>query len=144
MEDLLRYLDDIVEPTITDFESHPTSVRHAFLACAATFHAIDYLAYPRKSRGLRQKFRKESADFAIVDDVAHAFKHVVAGDRRKPSLKAQQVISRPPARLGVLVLGLSRLGDAHGGVTLANDVRVDLLGALKRAVTYLRELPAQK
>jgi hypothetical protein len=38
-----RYLDDIVEPTITDFENNPTSVRHAFLACVATFHTVDYI-----------------------------------------------------------------------------------------------------
>jgi hypothetical protein len=75
MEDLMRYLDEIVDPTIKDFESNPTSVRHAFLACVVAFHAIDYLAYPRKSRGLRQKFGKESPEFSVIDHVAHAFKH---------------------------------------------------------------------
>lgn len=140
MEDLVRYLDDIVEPTIRDFEEQPTSVRRALLARAATFHAIDYLAFPHKSRGIRQKFRKESRDFAIVDDVAHAFKHVIAGDRQKPSLKAQQVIPRPAARAGEMVLGLSTLGDPQGGVTLANDTRVDLLSVLRDAVKFMREL----
>jgi hypothetical protein len=47
MEDLERYLKDIVEPTIKDFKDNPASVRHAFLACVATFHAIDYQTYPR-------------------------------------------------------------------------------------------------
>jgi hypothetical protein len=31
MQDLIRYLKGIVEPTIKDFEQNPTSVRHAFL-----------------------------------------------------------------------------------------------------------------
>jgi hypothetical protein len=44
VENLERYVDEIVAPTINDFEENPTSVRHAFLGCVATFHAIDYLA----------------------------------------------------------------------------------------------------
>jgi hypothetical protein len=57
MEDLERYLDEIAEP-IKDFEAHPTSVRHAFLACVVVFHGIDYLAYPRmRPSTLRQQFQ---------------------------------------------------------------------------------------
>jgi hypothetical protein len=98
MEDMLRYLDEMGEPTIKDFEEHPTSVRHGFLACVAAFHAIDYLAYPKKRPSdLRQRFRRQSPDFRIVDIVAHAFKHVAAGDRAKPDLTAHQVIPRPPS-----------------------------------------------
>lgn len=98
MEDLESYLDAIAEPTIKDFEDNPTSVRHAFLACVAVFHGIDYLAYPRRRPAiLRQKFRKQSSAFELVDDVAHALKHVTAGNREKPNLKADEVISRPPA-----------------------------------------------
>jgi hypothetical protein len=41
MEDLRRYLEEIVEPTVKDFAEHPASVRHAFLACVATYHAVD-------------------------------------------------------------------------------------------------------
>jgi hypothetical protein len=115
VEDLEQYLDQIVEPTITDFEQHPTSVRHAFLACVATFHAVDYLAYPRKSRTLRQKFANDSGDFRIVDDVAHAFKHVVVGDRMDPRLSANEIIHRPSAGVGEFTVGLSRVGDPDGG-----------------------------
>src|SRR5262249_41608096 len=73
MENLVRYLDSIVEPTIDDFRNNPTSVRHAFLACVVVFHAVDYLAFPRKSPGLRQKLGNKSPDFKLVDEVAHAF-----------------------------------------------------------------------
>jgi hypothetical protein len=118
MEDLERYLNDIVEPTVKDFKDNPTSVRHAFLACVAVFHTIDYLAFPNKKArrvALRQKFGKKSPEFALVDKVAHAFKHVVAGNPKRPDLKATDVISRPPAILGEMVLDLSFLDDFVGG-----------------------------
>jgi hypothetical protein len=72
-DDLTRYLDEIVDPTIIDLENNRTSVRHTFLACVAVFHAIDYLVHPGKPQILRQIFRKESSVLATVDDVAHAF-----------------------------------------------------------------------
>jgi hypothetical protein len=144
MEHMVQYLDEIVEPTINDFEKHPTSVRHAFLACVATFHSVDYLAYdalrrtPRRGRvgNLKETFGKESADFHRVDKIAHAFKHVVSHGKEK--IRATEVISRPPGRAGVARAGPSRAGDSDGGVTLANDVSVDLLAVLKRAVDFLR------
>jgi hypothetical protein len=59
MEDIARYLDEFVDPTIKDFQGNPTSIRHAFLACVVTFHAIDYLTPPgRRPRNLRQKFNR--------------------------------------------------------------------------------------
>ena len=57
---MLQFLDEVVEPTIRDFEADPTSRRRAFLACAATFHAIDYLAYPSKSAAIRSKLQAAS------------------------------------------------------------------------------------
>ncbi len=139
MDDMLRYLDEIVEPAIKNFEEYPTSRWRGFLACVATFHAIDYLAWPRKrSSQLRKEFGKRSADFRIVDQVAHAFKHVVSGNRAKPDLRMGDVIPRPPAFCGVMIVGVSQLGDTRGGVTLYGDHSVDLLGTLKRAVNFLR------
>jgi hypothetical protein len=138
MGDLERYLEDIVEPTIKDFEQHPTSKRHAFLACVVVYHGVDYLAFPGKSRTLRQKFGNKSPEFAMVDRVAHAFKHVVTNPTRPDSLKATDLIPRPPAFWGTMVLGLSRFGDATGGVTLHNDRDVDLLDVVKRATAFLR------
>ena len=53
--DAKQFADEIVEPTITEFEREPSSRRRAFLACVATFHLIDYLALPAKPATLRQK-----------------------------------------------------------------------------------------
>jgi hypothetical protein len=137
MEDMLRYLDEIAEPTIRDFEEHPTSRRHAFLACVAVYHAIDYLALPRKAHTLLGRFRGRSPDFHIVDQVAHAFKHVI-GKRGAPDLRMGNVIPRPAAFCGVMVAGLSRLNDKRGGVTLYDNHSVDLLATLERAIVFLR------
>jgi hypothetical protein len=138
MEEMLQYIDQIVEPTIRDLADHPTSVRYAFLACVATFHSIDYLAYPKKPSGLRQRVNQESVDFRVVDNVAHAFKHVVVGKRAEPKLSATQIITRPPAVCGEMVAGLSFVGDENGGVTLSNDQSIELLGTLYRTVEFLR------
>jgi hypothetical protein len=74
MNDLSRYLDLIVDPTIMDFQRNPTSVRHAFLACLVTYHAIDRVRSPPGN--LRKRWGKESIEFAAVDLIAHRFKHV--------------------------------------------------------------------
>ena len=133
MEDLERYLNEIVDPTIEELANHRTSVRHTFLACVAVFHAVDYLAYPRKPRTLRKQFNEESKAFAIVDDMAHAFKHVVAGNPAKPDLVAKDVITRPPAYFGTAVWDLSRWDDAHGGVTINRDTSIDLYDTVVEA-----------
>jgi hypothetical protein len=141
MEDLERYLDEVVGPTIADFEANPMSRRHAFLACVATFHGVDYLAYPRKPQQLRQRFNKQSPEFALVDRVAHAFKHVVsshvASPQRQP-LKAAEVIARPPGFCDVAFSDISRVDDPIGSVTLDQERDVDLLAVLKQAVAFLR------
>jgi hypothetical protein len=138
VEDLERYLDDIVDPTIEELAEHRTSVRHTFLACVAVFHAVDYLAYPRKSRTLREQFNKESKAFAVVDDMAHAFKHVVAGNPANPDLVAKDVITRPPATWGAAVWDLSRWDDPHGGVTINRDRSIDLYDTVVEAAAFMR------
>ena len=135
-DDLTRYLDEIVDPTIIDLENNRTSVRHTFLACVAVFHAIDRLGNPRI---LGQIFRKELSDFATVEDVALAFKHVTAGRRDSPRLTDAGAISRPPGKWGEAVWDLSRWDDPDGGVTFDRDRDVDLLDVVRRATAFLRK-----
>jgi hypothetical protein len=139
MEDLDRYLNEIVDPTVAEFEQHPASVRHAFITCVVVFHAVDYRAHPELSRGLRQKYRKKSEAFAIVDMVAHAFKHVQTERRDAPKLRAASIISRPPAVFGAMEMGFSILGDVTGAVTIRSDTSLNLLEVVKTAVLFLRE-----
>jgi hypothetical protein len=138
MEDVVRYLEEFVDPTIKDFEQNPTSVRHAFIACVVTYHAVDYLAHPKKPQTLRRRFNKESKAFELVDDVAHAFKHVQAGNPSAPDLAVNDVISRPPAFWGVAVWDLSRWDDPAGGVTVDKNRTIDLLNTVRHAADFLR------
>src|SRR5258708_5939204 len=84
MNDLARYLRLIVEPTVDEFKRNPTSIRHAFLACAATYHAIDRVSHPRRPGNLRKKWGENLA-FRMIDIVAHDFKHVKSNDHRPTS-----------------------------------------------------------
>jgi hypothetical protein len=135
-----------------EFQKNPTSVRHAFLACVATYHSLDYLAYDgikrktskKKVRNLRDDFGKTSADFKLVDDVAHAFKHVIVGNPNNPNLRAYEVIRRPPSFAGVMRSGVSFFGDKRGGVTINRERSRSLLAAVKGAMRFLRTKASAK
>jgi hypothetical protein len=137
MEDLRRYLDDIVGPTVADFEANPTSVRHAFLACVVTCHAADYLAFP-DAQIPRNSWRQESSDFRLVDDVGHAFKHVSSSRVAGRGLHVRQVRSRPPAIAGLAVPGISIVGDTVGSVIVWGGEQRDVLAAIQQAVPFVR------
>jgi hypothetical protein len=110
------------------------------LACVVTFHTVDYLA-PKQSKELRDGFCKQSHEFLLIDRVAHAFKHVESGHPKsliKPPLHVSEMGSRPLARLGQMRMGLSRLGDAMGGVATASGRGKDLLQTVKHAAAFLR------
>jgi hypothetical protein len=135
--EIKRYFEQIVDPTIADFEANPTSVRHAFLAAVAVFHTIDYLGTGR----FRKKFR-EHADFASVDRIAHAFKHVQTGHPADPNLQplsSEGVIMRPPAAWDSGAWDLSSWDDTTGGVTLDSERAVDMLSAIKGAAQFVRQ-----
>jgi hypothetical protein len=135
-----EYLENFVEPTIRDFEENPKSKRHAFLACVATFHCVDYFE-PKNPKVYRNKFRRASTAFATIDRVAHAFKHQSVGRIEIPAsepLKAEDICVRPPAIWGEAVWGLSRWDDAVGGVTIKKNHEVDLLKEIKEALSFIR------
>jgi hypothetical protein len=79
------FINQIVTPTIADFEVSPSSVRHAFLACVVAFHTFDYVAREKSESGtaLRQAWGRQSDDFKTLDDIAHALKHVQVGPTRR-------------------------------------------------------------
>jgi hypothetical protein len=131
LEGMERYLDEIVDPIVKEFSEHPDSRRHAFIACVAVFHSIDYLAYPRKSRTLRQDFRKASPSFQIVDEIAHAFKHVDTGGRTP--LKADKVMTHK----GGFSADFSDDFDVSK-VTVKDRPDVNLLSSVLAAVSFLR------
>ena len=138
--DAKQYADEIVDPTIAEFENEPRSRRRAFLACVATFHLIDYVGKQRL-----KDFRRECRAFVAVERYAHALKHTKTGHRNSPvqPLTAGQVYERPPAICGQMECGLSLVGDATGGVSVAGEDVPDLLYDVKKAAAFLRsKLPS--
>lgn len=106
MIDLARYIGLIVDPTFEDFKTNPESIRHGYLACVATYHAIDRAALPDDAHVLQGQWRSESLDFALVEEVATHFKH----PRRHWVKKAKD--ENPDRLLITRPLGLE--GDGEG------------------------------
>jgi hypothetical protein len=66
MNALTRYLKLIVEPTVEEFKRNPTSIRHAYLACVATYHAVDRVSYPEPGAIIAADWREKSDAFAMI------------------------------------------------------------------------------
>jgi len=134
VDDLLQYLELIVEPTFADYKINPTSARHAFLACVAIYHAIDRAAYHKSTGNLEKQWRKQSLEFLIVDMMAHHFKHVRPDDKR-------HISDKPGIPLSSLVFRKTGI-NAHG--------RTDYLGlhnlyfVIRDAIRFVRQQAEQK
>jgi len=111
MDDLLEYLELIVEPTFADYQTNPTSARHAFLTCVAIYHAIDRMS--QSPGNLRKKRKKQSLEFFIVDMVAHHFKHVRSNDERPISGRGLPLSSLVFRKSGRDTRGLDDYMDFH-------------------------------
>jgi hypothetical protein len=136
MEDLERYLEEFVEPTIADFARDPSSVRLAFIGCVTVFHSVDYLAHPRRPAILRQQWRQKSKAFRTVDEIAHAFKHVKATGNPSP-LRAKEVVSVS----GAFDRAVFDVSTFDGGfVTLVeSDPTTNVLTVVREAAAFARE-----
>ena len=132
---LAQFIEEIIEPTFGDFEQNPRSVRHAYLACVVTYHAIDRVAYPKRVGNMRKKWRHQSADFAKIDIIAHHFKHVLSDAEPAPSNTAER-------RIADGVFGWGTIGSAPLGAHAINEGGIDLIdlrAVVRRAITFLRE-----
>jgi hypothetical protein len=132
---LARYLQVIVDPTFDDFDSNSSSVRHAYLACVAIFHAVDRAAEENgtRSANLRQVWCKESQEFKLVDVIAHHFKHVQSSDEKIPS-------TRPGIPIGY-ALGFDDTGEEMDLRNLYWVIRDAVRFVHKKAGTIHPELP---
>jgi len=151
MRDAQLYFDEIVAPTIADFETNFTSRRHAYLACAALVHTLDYIAFadgkPRSKRVgvLRQQFAK-NRHFLIVDRVAHAFKHVHSDGQTSIRNGGDKVTGLDVGHMMVIpresnwspTETIRRLNMIPVSVMTA-DGPVDLLATLHEAAAFIRE-----
>jgi len=132
---LASYLEVIVDPTFDDFYKDRSSVRLAYLACVAIFHAVDRAAEESKksSATIRQKWGKESLEFRLVDVIAHHFKHVKSIDERIP-----------PTRPGIPIghaLGFDETGETMDVRNIYFLVRDAVRFVHKKAGTTHPKLP---
>lgn len=126
MQGLERYLELIVEPTFEDFKRNPSSVRHAYLACLVTYHAIDRVTFPTKPGNDLDRWREESLEFMLVEQVALHLKHVKS-DFARWAAKAL-----PPHTL-LITHPLGLTGDGEGLETR------NLFFVVRDAVKFLRK-----
>jgi hypothetical protein len=120
MNDLGKYLDQIVEPTLQDFIRNPHSVRHAYLACLVTYHAIDRVKSPPGNK--RKEWGKKSVAFTAMDLIAHRIKHVKHEGNKNP---------RPNTIPLTFMLGFDEAGET---LELRN-----LKGLIRDAINFIRQ-----
>ena len=73
-----EYFHELVEPTIAEFESNPTSKRHAYAACVFAFHFADAAAAhaKRKQHEIVADLTNRTHAFPLVRDIANLSKHL--------------------------------------------------------------------
>ena len=113
---------DILQPTIKDLAQNHTSKRHAFLACVATYHMIDYLLGKRRKAVLRGEYRLQSAAFAAIDRIANGRAEGQSGRARLPSR-----VGETPADSDAF---------AKGEASLAGE-GTDILALVNKAADFL-------
>jgi hypothetical protein len=125
-----EYMREFMEPTIKDLVQNRASKRHAFLACLATYHMIDYLCGKRRKAVLRGEYRAQSAAFAAVDRIAHGRVDGQPGLRR-----AGSVVDETSEGLA----GMSLKFAASGNVGAANSIGAerDILALVNEAADFL-------
>ncbi|MET4296565.1 hypothetical protein ABIB06_007360 [Bradyrhizobium sp. LB8.2] len=135
MNALKYYIEQFVEPTFEDFKRNPASERHAFLACVTAYHAVDRATYPKRPRNLKSRWRKECRQFAIVDMMAHHFKHVVSDDEKAPHKEGT-------IPLASSVFGYGTFNTAPFNTMAYNEVGIDLRNIsylIQEVITFLKK-----
>jgi hypothetical protein len=133
VNDLIEYMELIVEPTWEEYNRNSADVRHAYLACLVVYHAVDRAAYPKKPDAMAKRWARESLPFMLVAEVALHFKH---GTRHWVKTAKKQ---NPNALLITRPLGLQ-------GALKDLETR-HLWFQVRDALTFVREkakLPAAK
>lgn len=117
----LEYLEEIVLPTIDEFQADGSSRRKAYLACIVTFHLKDYLMKDNSSGVEKAITGRAQAAFEVVSAVANGAKHSVSGRQGQLKFVAGTDFYWYPHRIETLPSGISVLGDIEGGIMIAAD-----------------------
>lgn len=139
-EAIRSYIEQIVEPTVKEFEQNQRSMRRAYLACVAAYHTADRAAYPKDPGNLKSQWRKECFAFVIVEMVALKFKHVVSDAEKAPTKEGYIPLSAAVFGRGTLNSApLNTVAFNEGGVDLHN-----LYFMVRDAITFLRHKAGEK
>lgn len=140
------YVNEIVMPTLKECRDDRTSQRRAYLACIVVHHLGDYIEVASRQTRVKidQKLREVSGSaFDVVRGVCNAAKHAELTRKHEIPFRPGQDWYRPPAFLGSMVLGLSYLGDIHGGREFQHENRrYDLYLCARKVLNgYLASYP---
>ncbi|CAH0338935.1 hypothetical protein RHI9324_00570 [Rhizobium sp. CECT 9324] len=140
----INYLEEILLPTLEDYEEDFRSRRKGYLACIVMCHLSDYLEKAGASK-VQDAMRSQcTAAWNVVHAVAIGAKHLDNLKNPNPiKFKAGSDVFRPPARAGVMVCGWSRVGDLDGGMEIragSDNLMAEVLPSLR---TVLRQYMLQ-
>ena len=139
-----EFMDQVVLPTVAELKVEPRSRRRAYLACIVTFHLKDHLKTAGET-GIETTMRTAAGDsFDVVRGICNGTKHVQTDQSHPIPFAAGKDWDRPPAILGQMIIGVSRLGDPHGGREIgAGPQRRDVYSAVKAVLNaFCNSYPA--
>lgn len=116
-----EYLNEIVVPTLQEFEHNRLSRRHAYLACIAIYHIKDHLKAAGEKDIEATMRASGSQAFDLVRSICNGSKHFSTDGSHEIQFRAGTDYGRPPAFAGVMVCGLSYFGDTKGGREVHHD-----------------------
>lgn len=138
------YLEEILLPTLKEYEEDVSSRRKAYLACIVMYHLSDYL----KKAGAEDPPRSMRGQCSVAWNVVHAVaigaKHRDNTDNKNPiKFTAGSDAFRPPAVAGAMICGWSQLGDVDGGLEIdagEDDLMADILPSLRTVLKQYKIL----
>lgn len=139
-----EYLEEIVLPTVADYERDTQSRRLAYVACIVTYHMADYLKKAGVESLHRDMAENCDAAWSVVGAVANGAKHKDNHRSRQPfKFVAGTDQYRPPAAIGLLECGWSELGDEEGSIVVPvgdDFLYADVLESLRTVILQYQML----
>lgn len=145
------YLNEIVLPTVKEFEDDSTSLRRAYLACVTAYHFVDVVAYATSKdvNAVMRDITSSSQHFLMIRDICVLAKHqwldpTKAGNKDRSDLISQNDLERGPR---AAFTDGSYWSDGSSWTDMADVVRVrdgrglpvDVLFCVTDAIRAIRE-----
>ncbi|MCX7364080.1 MAG: hypothetical protein NTV97_19860 [Alphaproteobacteria bacterium] len=138
------FLADICEPSVSDLEREPSSLRRAWVAVTALLHFADFLAAERglSVAAIRIEFYSTYPKFKLVKDIAIASKHFVVthdGERKGLSVENTKVGASAAFSDGSYFSDGTSFADHRDVVRVEYNAEIiDLVHLCKECLAYLK------